>query len=87
MTLVSNPVDSADQRQSNSKIHVLTDCGSSCITSICHSSCPPASGAFMQLVSALGESPIAQAHVKGITMTTDENIWIELKLNWDDIKK
>jgi len=32
---VSNPVDSADQRQDNSKIHVLTDCGGSCITSVC----------------------------------------------------
>lgn len=48
---------------------------------------PPAPGAFTQLATALGKSPTAQAHVKGIAMTTAENIWIELQLNWDDIKK
>lgn len=41
----------------------------------------------MHLVTALGGSPAAQAHVKDIAMITVENIWIDMYLNWDDIKK
>lgn len=38
-------------------------------------------GAFTELTPALEESPTAQSHVKGIAVTTAENIWIELKFN------
>lgn len=48
---------------------------------------PPAPWAFTQLATALGQSPAAQAQLKGIAMTTAHNIWIKLKLNWGDIKK
>jgi len=48
---------------------------------------PPVPGAFTQLATALGQLPRAQNYVKGIVMTTAENVWIELELNWDDIKK
>lgn len=47
----------------------------------------PALGAFTKLDPALGESPLAEAHVKGMAVTTAENIWVELNFNWDDIKK
>lgn len=36
----------------------------------------PAPEAFRQLATARGESPVTQAPVKGIAMTTAENIWI-----------
>lgn len=40
---------------------------------------PPAPGAFTQLATALGQSPAAQAQLRGVT--TAQNIWIKLKFN------
>ncbi|KAJ7398072.1 hypothetical protein BTVI_128713 [Pitangus sulphuratus] len=82
MTVVSNPISSADQRQGNGKTYTRHS-NATCLEHVqdvqCSFSCTR-----NQLATALGESSRAQACVKSIAVTAAENIWIELKLNWDD---